>query len=384
MNNQFMFMPNLNPYADNAKFIKKTVRPRHAAVMAFGIAVMLTSLMYGVIYSFSMSNGESAFYESSDDMTLQAVRFGAFGLKLLFMIVGLALPCIGIVNLMVNFKDKESPYLPNSFAVLVRIFFILFLLYSVGSFLGSFGEMAISLLASETEDIDDIAESLANILMMNTIPPVVWIIWAISGLVFTSSVKKTLKCQTLVAKGASFFQVQSVIMVITNVLLAIGYNANEFEGGIFYSSHETSVLTDAISENQTAIAMFNIYFIACAVVIIAAANFALDYNRAVKAAIHSFNVGGSNMYMNGDSTNAAYFQNFYNDTNPQANNEPYAPPQPANQQNTQAYVPTSEPSAETYQPQQIQTPSSIVCNTCGAENPPDCKFCIQCGSSLNI
>lgn len=389
MNNNSMFTPVLNPYADNAKFIKKTMRPKHCVFIVLGIAVMLVCLVYAVISVFNMSKGERAVFQTPDEESVLALNLFLLGARMLFFIIILAIPCIGTVNFIEHLKDKESPYLPNSFSNMGSTFFISCLVYYISIFFTSFAQLGLTLLFGNYETLDGLIPNFAKVFFVDTVPSVVFILWSVSGIIFCSSVRNTLKGVMLSYKGAVFFTVMSIFVAVTNGISALIYNFNNFGVGIFYSFDGNTALSDTVKSNSAAIFMLNLFFAASIVVLIAAVRFASDYRRAVKAAQRSFAGFGSNLYMNGDSAAAAYYQNFYSSPNGNGN---------INNFNVQSVTPVDMAvppcSVEADDYMRVDPPGNnnigteqpyttiVVCPVCGTANKINCKFCVGCGNSL--
>ena len=391
MNNNFMFSPNLNPYADNAKFIKKTMKSRHSTFMAVGISVMLTCLLYGAIFSFSMAGGDGTLFETKSDKVMQTVSFCLFGVRTIFMIILLAMLCIGIVNFIMHLKDKDGPLLPNSFAVLCNVFLISVLIYCIMMFFASFAQLGLTLLFLNYENTDDFVIKLANIFMLDTVSSMVWIIWAISGIVFFSSVRNTFKCVMLSDKGSAFFITASIFTPAVTAICVILYNVNDFEAGMFYLYDGSTALSDAIIGSSTAILMFNVFFIASIITVIAAACFASDYRKAIRSAQRSFSYAGSNLYMNGDSAAAAYFQGYYSSPAGgvgSVNNAAAQAPQPVQPDPPPQIVQNGEFSRIDFTESDIGSDlpkeGTIICPLCGAKIMSRLKYCTECGNSLNL
>ncbi len=324
MNNNFMFTPNFNPYADNTKFLKKTIKSRRCGLIALGIGAMLVCLVYAFIFAFSKAGGKTNLFETPNEKTVHALSFFAFEMRMIFFIVILAILCIGTINFVEHLKNKENPYLPCSLANVGTFFFISVLVYYAATFLLSFVQLGLVFFLGPYDTVDELIPELGKIFFLDTVLSVFFVLWSISGIIFCSSVRSTLKCAALSDKGSMFFIMMSVIIAAMNGICALVYNVNDFKAGIFYIFDGSTVLSDTINNSRAGITMFNIFFVLSILVCIAAVGFAVNYRTAVEAAQRSFSRFGSNLYMNGDSTAANYYQSFY--TPPNANTSGMQPP----------------------------------------------------------
>ncbi len=385
MNNNFMFSPNLNPYADNAKYIKKSLNLRHFVFIALGIAVMLVCLVYAEIYTFHMASGNGTVFESRQNMAVQVLTFFVFGARVFYFIAALLVPCIGTVNFIQHLKDSESPILPNSLANTGSFFFVSCIVYNTIMFFFSIAQMGMTLISGDYDTINELKFDLGKIFFSDMLLSAVFVIWSISGLVFCSSVRNTLKCLALSDKGTTFFIVMSVIAAAFCCAVGMIYNVCGFESGIFYLSDGSTMLSDAIKRNAAAVVMFNLFCVASITVILNASFFAINYRLAVRAAQRSFSGYGSNLYMNGDSTAASYYQSYYtspdsNGANPQAT-EPFGvntvPQVAGNGDFLHIEFPKNNDGSIG-----LSENETVVCNICGAVNRPESEFCSGCGNDL--
>lgn len=388
MNNDFVFTPNLNPYADNAKFIKKTMKLQHCVFIALGIAAMLVCLVYAVIFIFNMTGGRTAL-ETPEDEVVRTLTLSLLGTRMFYFIIIFLLPGIGTVNFIEHLRDKESPYLPNSFTNMGSFFFVSFLVYYAAMFFLSFAQLGMTLLYGDYETTEELIGDFAKIFLTDTAAAVVLIVWSISGILFCSSVRNTLKGIMLSDKGSTFFILMSVITAILNGITALVYNISGFEVGIFYLFDGNTFLSDAAKRNPTEIVMFNLFFIASVMAVIGIIGFATDYRRAVRSAQRSFASFGTNLYMNGDSASAAYYQNYY--SSPNINDVRNAAGVKTDRQ-VNVSIPPQPTGREEYMRMGFPVDDAgnggrsdatiIVCPVCGTANKSGCQVCMGCGRTL--
>ena len=326
MNQPFMFMPNLNPLADNAKFIKKAIKRKYTIVIAASMAAVLIAAMFGMLYSFGLSMNGATFYVSSYDQEMQGAELSGFGFKLIMLIGIFVLPAIAAVNYSVAARDKENQWFPASVTTLAKVFLIMYMLAGVYWLFSSLGSMGVYALLEQMGETSAEANLFTDVFLMKTVPSFIEITWAIGGLVFINSFNKTVRCLRLTDKGAGFFGIISLLMVITNIVLVIVYDVNGFKGGLFFSSQGTDTLSIAINQNMLAKVCFNLFYIGCTIAVFMIMLFSTEFSKAVKKARVSLEAGGANLYMNGDSVNAAYYQGYYNGQ--PAYGQPVPPVQP--------------------------------------------------------
>ena len=418
MNQPFMFMPNLNPLADNPIFIKKAVRRKFTIIAAVSLAVALTAAFFGMLYSFGLSMNGATFYVSSYDQELQGAELSGFGMSLIIIIAMFTLPAIAAVNYSVTSKDKENPWFPASVGTLTQIFFVFFMLINIYNIFTSLASIGVYALMNEIGESSVEMNAWTDLVLPKTVPAMIGVVWAIGGLVFMASFKNTMKCNRLTDKGSGFFGIMSVIMLISNIVMMIVYNVNGFKGGMFFSLQSPDTLTVAINENTAAQICFDLFYIACDIAILMIMFFSTDFSRAIKKAKASFQAGGTNLYMNGDSTHAAYYQGYYNGQQPYGQQAPaYQPPVPVQQQfnnvqpgnipqvqpsndippmqppinntppvqqsfNNETFVNDIKPDVEQYTSEPVKEENVKICRWCGCSNPAYCKYCVECGISL--
>lgn len=378
MNNEFMFSPKPNPCDDNAKFLKNALTVKHCVFIAIGTAVMLVCLVYSEIYTYNMMTGDTALFESSNDRMLSVFNFFVFGTKILFLILAVSFLFFGAVNFIVNLNDKESSYLPNSLANMGIFFFICCIIYNLLAFLFSFLQLGFILLSTDY-DTTDVLSELGKILFADTFLSAVFIVWSISGLIFCSSVRKTLKGVTLSDKGAVFFTAMSVINVCVNIAAAMLYNATQFDVGVFYSFDGSNVLSDAVKYNTTGVFMFNLFFVALIVTIISASLFAKNYRNAIMGAKRSLSGYPAYFNMNDNGVADYYTSPEINLTNQRPANffDGNIPPQNVgNMEYQHIDFPVKNEGNPGF------SGKIIICNMCGANNDVNRDFCCRCGNVL--
>lgn len=328
MNNQFMFTPQLNPYADNARYLKKAFSPRALFLQLIGIALILVTMIYGAACIFSYRNYQT-FIQSEEDKILNMMYSSAEGLYQIIYCIFAFLAMLAFVILVVTVKadNENTPAITNSPFVLFRIFFVFTAVTSVNTI---FRSGITPLLIAALTDKENIDRYLYEYLLLDCIPAIVCAVWALMGFLFTLSISRTVKCKGLYAKFGKAYIVIARIYALINIALPITYFINGFKGGVFNNiNSDRSIKSDIISSMPSASVILAVFYVLFALVLFFSTLSAKQYITAVNNARRSFNTSGNNLYMNEDSVYASYYGQTY--TSAQFNNPPPVPAPPVQQ-----------------------------------------------------
>lgn len=377
MNNQFMFSRSFSPYADNPKFIKKSVRPGSLAACAAGLALMLISLIYFMMYL--LSSADKTFVSNPSEKFISDASSALEIFGIVIAAIWLFLPFIAFVSLFIRAKDKGSdtigigPVLISVFLIISTIFFSFIVLISTSSI----GNILMSALdQSDSSDFGSYTPLYAVTELLSVfVPSVIGLIWSITGLIFCSSLRKTIKCRGIFHNGSKSFSSASFILAVINILLCASYYANFLSDGVLYSkdpSGMAGIFYFALDNNIVASVMITIFFVANTVVLFNTGRITKRYYLTADAANRSITMSGTNMYMNGNSSAAQYYQSAYTSPTPSPSEQSQpvynnAPPIPVH-----SAVKTDQPAIT----------DKTICPLCGTENFSDCKFCTNCGNKL--
>ncbi len=337
-----MFMPVMNPMADNAAFVGKTVRRNRIAAVALCCAVMMTSLLFGMLFCFNYNNSE--FADSQFDIDSKSLLMAEFGMKMILPFAALIPAAIGSVNYLSSTNRSKPITLRHTVMTSARVFCGLFLFYCLTGLFSVITKLS-GLVESSSYNKD-----FYGLLFMYALPLVLLSLWTISGFVFFTSAGKTLRGITVSAYGARFFRIMGFLIALMNIVLLVTYDINGFSGGLFYTSSSVINPGEIIKNNTVASVMFHVFFIASSAALIGIAGFAGDYVKAVKGAVNSLRMSGINMYMNGDSRAASFYGNFYTSPVQPGQNMSAQPAQPENDIPPQSV----QPEYETVQTGQVQ------------------------------
>ena len=220
-------------------------------------------------------------------------------------------------------------------------------------------------------------------LLMQGLPALITLLWAIFALLLIGSFAKTFTPIGLYNRGAKAYNVMSFIFAITQIIIAVVYCIRDFSGGMFGDTDgEESFTAELIRSDHAAAVMFVLYYVAVAATVIFTVYFSKTYYNAVESAQRSIQMNGTNMYMNGIGYASVYYNQPY--TAPVNVPQPVnsAPPVPV-QKGLDTPPSSFKAVPPTYSSSEIQLPTEIKCPSCGAENNSSCKFCANCGNTLS-
>ena len=420
--NQFMFMPGISPFVNNAATVNKNIHKKHVFVILICTAFLLTALIFGILMSFRMSEGDGSFRESRSAEDSKSAAYFSFGLSLLTMVIAFIIAAVGALNFVVNSKDKNNPAFSLVPAKLAQIFMWIIIFRSASDLLGSMGAFALEILAEETNEVIPENDLFYQVFLMKAVPAVFLLIWAITGLVFFSSFKKTVRGVCIADKGTASFKGLSCILAVIFLVMLLLYDLNGFKGGLFYSAAAPELIPETVEKSLTSVVVINAAFAACSVALFSLMLFSNDYSKAVKEAVGMFYQGAAatpappqpytspaeqdNISYEQPTDSAPFQQNNslpplpY--TRPAAQNSissPYSqpfgsapfqqnmpmPPQPYTrpaEQDTFSYEQTADNAFFQEDMPVTQKDTATICKACGASNPSDCTYCIECGKIL--
>ncbi len=428
MNQPFIFSPQINPYNDNARFLKKSFSSGNLLISIISLAVVLISIIFGAACIFSFKS-LSPIIETQEEEMLNVLSSAIEGVYQVIycMVMFLVLLAFVILYVTVKSDSKDTPAVTNTPFVLFRIFFVLTALTSFSTAFNSSLTPLFDAIISISEK-DNISKILLECVLLSGLPSLICGIWAIIGFLFTNSVTRTVKCTALIDKFGKTYIIMSRIFSVISLIIPVVYCINGFHGGVFYSINgEQSIKSMIVESLPYAPVMLVIYYVACAVTLFFSSLTAKEYINAVSQAKKSFQLSGTNLFMNGDSSYADYYQQTYTVPQPASsapapvqimphfigvspsafasshmpgtpqqsgektqptNNEPYSPtetqPAPVSLENTSNNVQTDS-DQEIRPTSDMLTPEirngTYVCPRCGTINIAENKFCSACGNN---
>lgn len=393
MNNAFMFMPQMNPFADNARFIKKSLSKKTVLICIVSMSILLVTMIFGAACFFNLNTIKSVI-ETQSEEEINVIFSTSEGLFQILCSIIMFLPFLAFIILYVRLRSDEFELSAAPFIIL-RLFLIVTVISSVSgvfSFITSFAS-----LSNVTSKIN--IQKFITPLIFNTIPSIFAFAWSLVGLLFCSSVIATIRGKKLEARFGKAYMVLSLIYSIIIFAVTIYYYADGFKHGLFESNGLSSVSVKSIIMQSIPIAyvMFALYHICSITVVLSTAQIAKQYIYAVSAALRSFQTSGTNLFMNSDSSAADFYTQSY--TAP--SDESSAPSPVSSQQfdkvSEDAFQSDTTPSPE-IQPEalSIQPPAAevsdqpsafsvqnntYICQKCGKENNIQNKFCSSCGNN---
>lgn len=373
MDQPFMFVPYFNLFADNGKLVKKNTRKKNIIFMAVSVGFILVCSIFGMLFLFGKAEEERRF---SENVSFQNSFFDSLAMQMMFMSLITILFFIGIVNLLESFEDKESSYVAKSFLFFARLFLIAAAAFFFGDILSSLLSLAAKKYLLYTLD----NAFINNIFFFSIIPDIIFLFWSVSGIVFIRSFRLTCSGVRLQEKGAGFFGVCSVIGALCSLIVGLSYNICDFKNGVFYN---WSSLTDAVTENIIAIVTFNMFFVAIAFALFSISAFTTDFNKMVKLTRLSFQAKNAELYMNGNTQQN--HQAFYQQTNVEQQTSVNQQKPVKEQECDETGSENNAEQISVYKTVPVPKPSetTIICRSCGMQNPSMCTYCTECGRLLN-
>ncbi len=389
MNNTFMFMPQMNPFADNPRFIKKSLSSKPVGAAVIAMTVLLVSMIFGAACFLNIKSISSVLSTQAEEEMNTFMGAGEGVLQILYSLV-LFFPLIAFVILWVVIRSKEYELTALPFNI-IRIFLIITAVSSTFSIFGSIVSPVTDQLMTLNPDTGKI---MSSILLLG-LPALFGALWAGAGIVFCSSVIATIQCKKLEARFGKVFMVISVIYSFVLLGITTYYFISGFKNGLFESdsTFNTSLRYVIVDSMPIAKIMFAAFYFSSVTAVLSGALLAKQYTAAVSAAQKSFSTAGTNLFMNADSRAADYYGSYY--YSPQ-NASPESAPSPVS---SQEFEKVSFPGDNSYsenqgdntsaEPDNTSMPlsvnrSSIVCSRCGTENNADNKYCSVCGLSVKL
>ncbi len=380
MNQPFMFNQGFGPYTDNPKFIKKCVSPTILLICTICIGLMLTGAFY---FTFVSSSSESFSADAYEAVTNEAVVFiQTFGYGILDCF--LILPFIGFISMLISSKNKDSSSIGIGPGIM-SVFLILSIVFFSFMLLGELSEISDLIKLFTKKSNEDTEKQIMSIcsFCISFLPTAAGLFWAISGLVFTASVKKTAKCTGIFTSGGRMFSLLSKILAFVNVGLIILYYVNHVNDGFLIGKDPkgmAGIFTYAVNSGIVQASLFTLFLLSNAVMLFCTGITAARYTLISDSARRSIKTSGSNLYMDNDSSATKFYQSAY--TSPQQD----TPPQNTSD-TTQNTAPTTDqppqPVSHDIRIDEAVFPTVSICPLCGKENPSDGSFCINCGNKLN-
>ena len=333
-----MFMPAMDPMADNTAFLAKTMRRKVVLVIALCCAVMMTDLLFGMMFSFNYRNivqdGSGFITESGT----QSAAMAAFGMKLFLPFAALIPAGIASVCFLTGTRRNRPVSLRHTVMTAAQVYAGIFIAFCVIELFSASGQIR-----SIAGNSSNYGSKLLGIILMYLLPQAIYFVWILAGFVFFGNAGKTMRGVTLSIKGARLFSFMCYTCAITNIALLAAYDFGDFKTGLFYTEASGADIGAYIKGNPVAITVFNVFFIASVICLIELAFFTNDYRKAVSAAVRSIRMRGINMFMNGDGKASEFFGGTYQSPAQQQD----APPQPV------------QPDFDTVQPPEPDIPETI-------------------------
>lgn len=383
MNNPFMFMPQMNPLADNPRFIKKSLSAKPVGAAVIAMTVLLVSMVFGAACFFNIKSIGSVLATQAEEELNTFMGAGEGILQILYFLV-MFFPLIAFVILWVVIRSKEYELtaLPFNF---FRVFLIITAVSSTFSIFGSI----VSPVTDQLMTLNPDTEKIMTSILLLGLPALFGALWAGAGIVFCSSVISTIQCKKLEARFGKVYMVVSVIYSFILLGITTYYFISGLKNGLFESDStlNTSLRYVIIESMPIAKVMFAAFYFSSVIAVLSSALIAKQYTAAVSAAQKSFSTAGTNLFMNADSRAADYYGSYY--YSPQNASPASAPAAVSSQEFEKVSFPDSEnvnndmPS----EPDNTSMPLSVnrgtnVCSRCGTDNLADNKYCSVCGNIL--
>ncbi len=395
MNNPFMFTPNFNPFSDNPAFLKKIFSTRLLMISIILVGAILLSFVYGTAAIFDYSSSFSVLMSQQEQLSYNIVAVFD-GIFQIFCILFTFIAFIGMVALYINSVSppEKSPGIRPSAFLCFRLFLmpaiVINIFGCIGAFLYSF--------MTDSSGTDVSFDLLYFVLC--SLPAITGSFWTISAFSFCSSMHKTAKCTQLSAKGGNVFSVACMIHAFSMLTVMIIYLVTGFSNGMFRSNdYSVSVKGNIIKSSVTAVIMFFVFFISFIALMVCLSLIAKRFTNTVNNAARSLYMYGTNMYMNSDGMQAAYYNQPYMPPMPYQPPVPYQPPRPVQPAPENTVAPEGFIRPEPDMPVLSTSPDApvsaatagdnsdaikngtYVCPVCRTVNLAENKICYSCGNN---
>lgn len=304
MNQPFYFSPTFNPYQDNPRYVRKALSSRLLLLCCLGICLMLITMIFGAACFFNLHSITPTIETQTEEFS-NMILGSSEGITQIFYSIVLFLPFLGFIILLFSRHSEAFGTVPFT---LYRVFLALVSFLYITSLFDS----AITPFMDQMMFNDTVSEQLLYSLLLNGIPALLGLVWAVFGFLFCGSVSTTIKCKALNNQFSKLYMISSFLYVISLVGTTVVYCLRDFSGGMFPTkSTASSVKSIIIHSMPIAPVMFCLFYTSAAVVLVATALLAKQYMFAIEDAKKSFRLTGSNLYMNSDSHAADYYQQTY-------------------------------------------------------------------------